>query len=856
MSQNFIQPSFSAGELSPTLFARVDFAKYHVGLARCRNFFVDYRGGASTRTGTSFVSRCKTDNLPTRVIDFQFSSTQMLALQFGDFYMRVAQNGALILNAAKAISAISVANPGTFTSVAHGLVNGQWVFLVNIAEMPALSSLYGIVVNVGANTFQLTNLNGVLISTLGFSAYTGGGTVAAVFELATPYAAADLALIKYTQSADVMTLTHPNYVVYDLARLSATNWTITVESIGATIAAPGGLTAVMTPATVGNAAYAYVCTAVNAAGDESIASAIANVTAAVNMAAVAGSVALAATAVTGAVGYNFYKAVPVAVGTIPVGVNFGYIGSSTTVNFVDGNIIGDFTVTPPTHQNPFLGGNNPSVVAYFQQRKAFFSSLLNLATMWYSKTAQYFNFDVSSPVQADDAITATLVSRQINAIQSVVGMPGGLVLFTTGGVWQVSGGSPNAPITPGTITAVPQAYNGSSSLQAIPVNDHLLYVQNRGAVVRELSYNFYANIYTGTDISILSNHLFHGYTIPSWTYAEEPYKIIWAVRSDGILLSCTYIKEQELIGWAHHDTLGLFKSITCIQEGAENVVYAIVQRTIQGQSVQYLERFASRLMPYGVEDAWALDSALTNTLTYPVAGLTASASDGDGIVFTADANIFSAADVGKALRIGGGVANITGYTNQRVLVGTLIQPITTVLPNSGTPELPLPAASGEWSLTSKFTTFSGLNHLEGQTVSILGDGNVFPNQVVTNGSITLNQGVSKILVGLAFLPQLQTLDLDIGDPTVQGKRKKIAAVSMQVDQTRGLKAGPTFDELIEYKMRDEQAMGSPIALETGDQRLNIMPVWATEGRICIQQDYPLPATVLGIVFEFVVGDTK
>lgn len=855
MSQNFIQPSFSAGELSPTLYARVDFAKYHVGLAKCRNFFVDYRGGASTRTGTLFAGRCRVDNLACRLIPFQFSSTQELALQFGDFYMRVVQNGALILNTAKVISAITQTNPGVFTSAAHGFTNGQWVFLSTINGMSSLNSLFGIVASATVNTFQLTDLNGVVISTLSLSAYTGGGTAASVFELSTPYAAADLALIKFTQSADVMTLTHPSYASYDLARLLNTSWTLTAISIGSTIAAPANPVAVMSPATVGTAAYAYVITAVNAAGDESIASTRVDLTAKVDMSAVAGAVNLTCDAVTGAVGYNFYKAVPVANGTIPVGVNFGYIGSSTTPAFVDGNIVADFTTTPPTHQNPFTS-NNPGVVAYFQQRKGFFGSLSFPESFWFSKTGQYKNFDYSSPVQPDDAITATLVSSQLNAIEWVVGMPGGLIVGTSGGAWQVSGGSANAPITPGTITATPQAYNGASTLQPLVVNYDILYVQAQGSSVRDLSYNFYTNIYTGTDISILSNHLFYGYTIPEWTYAQEPFKMVWAVRSDGHMLSCTFVKEQELIGWAQHDTLGKFKSVISIKEGAENFVYCIVQREIQGVQVQYIERFASRLMPYGVEDAWAVDCGLTNTLTYPAAGLSADGITGT-VNFEADAVIFSPADVGKTLRMGGGIATITAYVNAQNLTGTLIRDISAVLPNSD-PEVPFDAASGDWSLTETFDTFSGLDHLEGQTVAILGDGNVFTEQVVTDGSVTLNQAVSKIVVGLPFTAQMQTLYLDVGEPTIQGKRKKISAVSMRVDQTRGLATGPTFDsnEIVEFKMRDDQPMGTPIALETGDQRVNVSPLWATEGQICIEQSYPLPATVLGIVFEYAVGDTK
>lgn len=851
MTDNQIQPSFSAGELSPTMYARVDFAKYHVGLAKCRNFFVDYRGGVSTRTGTEFIGRCRVDNLLCRLIDFQFSSTQSLVLQFGDKYMRVVLNGALVLNMAKGVVSITNGNPGTFNSPAHGYLAGQWVFLETVGGMPGLDEITGIVINPTVDTFQLTDLFGASISTIGAGTYTGGGTVSSIFELVTPYAAADLALLKYAQSADVMTLTHPLYTTQDLTRFSDNNWTIADEAIGAKIDAPTNPVGTATPATVGTASYAYVITAVDENGDESIASIRKDVTAAINIAAVAGSIGLTWDSVPGAVGYNVYKAVPVSNGTIPVGVNFGYIGSTTTNNFVDGNIVGDFTTTPPTHQNPFIG-NNPSVVVYYQQRRGFFSSLAQLATMWFSKTGQYLNFDISSPIQPNDAITATLVSRQINAIQWVVGMPGGLVLGTTGGIWQVSGGGVNAPLTPATITAVPQSYNGASSLQAIPINDHILYVQSRGAIVRELSYSYYVNIYTGTDISILSNHLFHGYTIPEWTYAEEPYKIIWAVRSDGHLLSCTYIREQDMVGWAQHDTLGLFKSIISIPEGAENFVYVIVQRQVQGQLVQYIERFASRLMPYGVEDAWALDCALQNDLTYPAASMQASAATGT-VQFVADAAIFSSTDVGKALRVGGGVANITAFVNAQTLTGTLIRDIQDVLPNSVGP-IPLLAAEGEWSLTSKFTVFSGLEHLEGQTVSILGDGNVFPSQVVTNGEITLNQPASKVVVGLPFMAQLQTLYLDVGQPTIQGKRKRIAALTMRVDQTRGLKAGSTFQTMKEYKMRHRQPMGSPIALETGDERIIMDPSWNIYGQICIEQSYPLPATVLGVIPEIIVGD--
>ena len=63
---------------------------------------------------------------------------------------------------------------------------------------------------------------------------------------------------------------------------------------------------------------------------------------------------------------------------------------------------------------------------------------------------------------------------------------------------------------------------------------------------------------------MLSNHLFTGYTLKEWAWAEEPYKIVWAIRNDGALLSLTYLKEQDVYAWARHDTFGLYQSVCSV----------------------------------------------------------------------------------------------------------------------------------------------------------------------------------------------------------------------------------------------------------------------------------------------------
>jgi len=101
------------------------------------------------------------------------------------------------------------------------------------------------------------------------------------------------------------------------------------------------------------------------------------------------------------------------------------------------------------------------------------------------------------------------------------------------------------------------------------------------------------------------------------------------------------------------------------------------------------------------------------------------------------------------------------------------------------------------------------------------------------------------------------MPLDVGEPTIQGKRKKIASLNFKFANTRGVKAGRTLSTLMPMKdMNITVPIGSPIPLITGDDRIVMDPVWDVPGQLWFQVDDPLPATVLGVIPEVVVGDTK
>lgn len=375
MSFQSIQNSLIAGELSPAVYGRTDLAKFHIGASTYRNFFAGYRGGAYSRAGLAYVGMCKQPgtSLPPRDIPFQFNNEQGFELEFGDQYMRVKSNGAYVTEAAKNLVSATNANPGVFTVTAHGWSNGDWVFGSNIGGMTGLNGLTWIIQNVTTNTFTLTDLFGVAVNTFVFPAFTSGGTFSRIYTLVTPYAAIDLPYLKFVQSADTMTLdcVNPNtltgipaveYPSYSLVRMGAANYSLTPITYESPIAAPENCTGSVQASTTLDTYYSYVVTAVDASGNESVASnanSLKNNDIAVN----AGSNTTTWDAVTGAVYYNVYKATPSYNAIVPIGVNYGYVGESFGTSFVDTNITADFTRTPPTHQDPFARGKITDIAA-------------------------------------------------------------------------------------------------------------------------------------------------------------------------------------------------------------------------------------------------------------------------------------------------------------------------------------------------------------------------------------------------------------------------------------------------------------------------------------------------------------
>ena len=610
-------------------------------------------------------------------------------------------------------------------------------------------------------------------------------------------------------------------------------------------------------------------------------------------------------------------------------------------------------------------GTFPSVVTYFQQRRGYANTTNQPDTYFFSHPGSYKNFDSAIPTISSDAVIGTPWAQQVNGIQFLQPMPTGLITLTGNGAWLLSGGSQTA-FTPDSQTASAQAYNGCSPLVPPIVIDYdILYVQSKGSTVRDLAFNFYVGVYTGQDKTTLCDHLFNYFQITQWAYAAEPYKIIWAVRNDGSLLSLTWLKDQDVYGWAHHDTNGAFVGVCSITEPPVDAIYVIVKRFVNGQWMYYSERMDNRNWQ-NPEDCFCVDAGLAWPMAFPNATLTPGAvvgtgnissvkviaggfgytaptvvaidADGNGtgatfnvtlssgaitaitpilqgagfapgsaslvitdttgggaiaqptvtniVAFNASNPVFFAGDVGSVIRIGnnnfdnlnpgivvdgGGKAIITSFISATQVMANIVEPITAIIPNSSNDQ-PVPAIPAQWSLSVPTNVVTGLNHLEGMTVAILGDGSVIPNQVVVGGMITLPEKCSAITIGLPYVCQLQTMYLDPeGQANVQGDRKNISSVIVRVEGSRGIAVGSnqpdqstqpnnapvTWSHLIPVKQRTAAVdAGSAIPLFTGDVYVNIPSDWAVQGQVAVEQVYPLPANILAVICRFNLGDTR
>ena len=743
--------NFTGGELSPRLDGRNDLTKYASGCKTLQNMVVYPHGSAARRPGTTFVAEVKTSSAKTRLIPFEFSTTQTYILEFGNLYIRFYKDNGAILESNKTITAITKANPGVVTSAAHGFSNGDTVVISGVGGMTQVNGKRYKVANVAANTFELQTIDGTNVNTSSYTTYTSGGVANRVYTLTTTYETADLFELKFAQSADVMYICHPDYSPKKLSRTGHTSWTIaevdftngpfldhnitttTLNSSSTTVGASATLT--FSSTTGVNSNQGWLTTDIGRL---------------VHMK-------------DGHYKVTARTSSTVATGTCIVSPS----SSSATTDWA----LGSWSDTT----------GYPSCVSFYEQRLVFAGNTNEPQTLWFSKSGDYENMNDNyhGTVADDDAIIYTIASNQVNAIR-FLSATRSLIVGTVGGEFSVSGGGTDDPVTPTNILIKKQSNHGCANVDAIPVGNVTLFLQRAKRKIRELAYNFDVDGYVAPDMTILAEHISES-GINSMSYQQEPNQIIWCVREDGKLIGLTYQREQQVVAWHQHIFGGAFNSGIAVCESIATIptndkeyqTWVIVKRTINGVTRRYVEYINQ--FDFDEDDNTSFNF-LDSQLSY-----------------------------------------------------------------SGTAT----------------TTITGLDHLEGQTVSVLANGATHPDKVVSGGSITLTRSSTSVKVGLPYTSLLQTMRLDAGSQngTSQSKTKRIFNIAIRLYESIGVEVGPDLSNMESIPFRSSaNPMDQAIPVYTGDKDIEFRGNYETDGFIYVRQTQPLPLTILSLYPELTTND--
>ena len=818
VTRNFKQ-AFSGGEISPEMFGRIADNKFQQGAATMRNFVAKPQGPAQNRPGFAFVREVKDSTKSTRLLSFTFNTTQTMVLEFGDQYFRFHTQGQTLFYTNGAAWSGST----TYAVGDIALYNGvnYYCVVAHTNSTPPHSSWYA----------MPTNPN--------------------VYEIPHPYLEAELFDVNYVQSADVITLVHPNHAPRELRRLGATQWELRVIDFGSPLSPPTNVSSSMyipsstSTSTDTYVAHEYVVTAVKAnLVDESNQSSATNVNN--NIFVTGAKNTISWNAVTGASRYRVYK---------QQGGIYGFLGETTGTSLVDDNIAPDFSKTPPIHENDFVGsGNYPGAVSYFEQRRVFAGTNNAPQNIWMTKSGTESNMSFGIPIRDDDRIEFRVAAREANTIRHIVPLTN-LLMLTGSAEWRVTSVNSDA-ITPTSISVKPQSYVGANNAQPVIVNNSLVYAAARGGHIRELGYNWQANGFITGDLSLRAPHLFDNFTIIDMALSKSPIPIVWQVSSSGKLLGLTYVPEQQIGAWHQHDTDGTFESVACVSEGNDDVTYCIIKRTINGASKRYVERMGTRLFATQ-RDNFFVDAGATYNGTNTNTGQNVTISGGtnytkgESVTITANYNLFNAPpsldDVGDAIVLVDGTnyyrCNIVSTTSQTVATVKLDRDLPVNLQNT---------AITTYEVARN--VISGLNFLEGKTINILADGAVHPQKVVSSGSITLDRASSIVHLGLPIEADLQTLPMALQvEAFGQGRVKNLNHVWLRVLESSGIFAGPSADKLVEAKQRTTEPYGSPPDLKTQDIKIMLTPQWQDNGQLFVRQTDPLPLTIVGLTLEVAMG---
>lgn len=869
MLLHHLQPSFAGGEISPSLYARVDSAAYAAWLKTARNFYVHPQGGASNRPGTVFMGEAKMPGKACRVVPFVLGEDESYVLEMGEKYLRVYTSSGRVLDTngtpyelqtpygAHELASIYYTQygqklffthpshpPKQLTRVSGGtfefgdlpLENGPFKtsngqshrkmrvtrlqetvttegVSASVSFQPAVDSRYFIVGYLNGNRFCVPHSYGFdaafftsefnrVYAPAGFSAVCLGGviTITSPKDSGGEWNGAQLTL-EYRYA-----LTRPpvSTVVYELSggtsageeipsgedkyilesdfdvfssshtgALFCLNHQVESQYISGTLGYDGVSASIKTgsdwrlrtsgtwtgrlsleKSADGGLTWENVTYFTRQSG-EAAPTGLGNLddTGALIL------LRLRAVEVSGEAGYELQAESFLQEGVVRITETVTPRKAVVTIERAPG---ADDWTSDWAEGSFSPKSGYPSCVFFYQDRLGLAGTREEAQTIWFSKTGSHGDFGHARGVLEDsDGFCINLSGKKLNAIHSVA-VAGKLLVFTAGSEWTVSA---SGALTPYNVQIEQQSERGSSRTASVMVGNKALFVQARGGALRDFYYDYNSASYTGSDLTLRAKHLFFNQEIREVCYQQEPDNLIWCVLSGGELAALTYLAEENLCAWTHHDTQGFFRSACVIPNRGYDEVWFAVERG----GKYFIEKLLRRLSSKEPQDQVFLDASVSK------------------------------------------------------------------------------------KSETAFSELGGLSHLEGQTVSVLADGSPLAGVTVLGGKITLPRPMNCVHAGLAYTAELSTLPAALADGagTLQDRKRRLVSVTLKMLDSRGGFAGTDVNNLDELIQRSTEAFNEPIALKTGDYSLAVSGTHGTMPGIIFRQTEPLPVTLLAVITRIV-----
>ena len=587
----WIQSSFNAGELSPSMAGRVDQDKYFSGTDTQFNFLPQLQGPTVRRGGTRDIGAAKSDMAAKGpLIDFVFNTEQSYVLEFGDFYIRFWVNRGQLLNGGSPYEIVSpyaeadlITTEGTFalrtsqTGDVMRIVHAEGKYPIYLLSRLGATNWTMVPEETVGGPFRDINVDDAI--TVQASAVTGAGiTLTASSSIFLAGHVGSLILLESPDPGLIKPYQPSESIAVNDQQRNGGNVYVSLDNF---TWVDGDDTQRYVPvhtegtASDGKVRWTYLHS-----------------------------------------GYGWAKITAVASGTS---------ATATVLSRLPNAVVSAATRRWAFSEFSSVYGW-PTDIAFFKERLVYVRGRY----IFLSVVGAYNDFSSRDAgiLTKETAMKLQITTDRFDAVRWLAPLRS-LVLGSASAEISIQEQTTQEVFAADNVQNVPQTEYGSRKLKPLKVGDAFLFCERAGGRVRDTRYSFEIDRYKSEEVSVLAEHIFERLVptqpvrdVVDWAYQRQRDSTVWVVLSDGTLAALTLNRERGVISWTRHELGGnaFVEAVQCIPspDGQTDDVWFVVRRTVNGAVQRRLEIMLDhRLVLNGPGEGVFVDSSVTQRNVTP-----------------------------------------------------------------------------------------------------------------------------------------------------------------------------------------------------------------------------------------------